>query len=452
MGAIEQAYVETHPQSERLYRRAAQVLPSGVTHDSRFMRPFPIYASRAEAARKWDVDGREYVDFVMGHGALLLGHSFPVVTEAAMAQLPLGTHYGASQEHEIEWAEEVVRLVPSAEVVRFTSSGTEATLMALRVARAHTGKEVVVKFDRHFHGWHDYVAASSKYSGAVPAGVPRGALDSVVVLPVSEEALRDTISGREDIAAVIVESAGASSGTLPLPEGFLQTIRALTAERGVLMIMDEVVTGFRWAPGGVQEVEGVTPDLTTLAKILAGGLPGGAVAGRREVMERLQFPAPGTKAQKVGHPGTFNANPLSAAAGVACLREIGDGRHQQRANENAAQLRAGMNGVLCELGLPGVVYGQSSEFRILLTGAVPEAADYHPRSLAWELMEAGNPSERSRLLHLAMANRGVHLFGDGGMTSSVHTEENLAVALDAWRGSLLALRDEGALRTLAHSE
>lgn len=452
MGAIEQAYVDAHPGSERLYKRAAKVLPSGVTHDSRFMRPFPIYATRAAGPRKWDVDGREYVDFVMGHGALLLGHSFPSVTEAAMTQLPLGTHYGASQEREIEWAEEVVRLVPSAEVVRFTSSGTEATLMALRLARAHTGKQVIVKFDRHFHGWHDYVAASSKYSGAMPAGVPQGTLNSVVVLPVSEAALRETLAGRDDIAAVIVESAGASSGTLPLPEGFLQAIRSLTRDRGIVMIMDEVVTGFRWAPGGVQEIEEVTPDLTTLAKILAGGLPGGAVAGRREVMERLQFPAPGTKSEKVGHPGTFNANPLSAAAGVACLREIGDGSHQRRASENAAQLRAGMNGVLCELGVPGVVYGQSSEFRILLTGAVPEAADYHPRSLGWDLMEAGNPSERSRLLHLAMANRGVHLFGDGGMTSSVHTSDDLGEALAAWRGSLLALRDDGALQVLAGRE
>ena len=445
MGTIEQAYVESHPGSERLYTRAAKVLPSGVTHDSRFMRPFPIYANRAAGSRKWDVDGHEYVDFVMGHGALLLGHNFPSVTEAAMAQLALGTHYGASQEGEIAWAEEVVRLVPSAEVVRFTSSGTEATLMALRLARAHTGKPVIVKFDRHFHGWHDYVAASSKYAGAVPAGVPQSTLDSVIVLPISEVALGETLATRDDIAAVIVESAGASSGTLPLPEGFLQGIRAVTRERGVVMIMDEVVTGFRWAPGGVQEVEGVTPDLTTLAKILAGGLPGGAVAGSREVMERLQFPAPGTKAAKVGHPGTFNANPLSAAAGVACLREIADGRHQKRANENGAQLRAGMNAVLCEMGIPGVVYGQSSEFRILLTGTVPEAADYHPRSLPWDLLEAGNPSERARLLQLAMTSRGVHLFGDGGMSSAVHTEDDLALALEAWRGSLIALRDEGAL-------
>lgn len=445
MSTIEQQYVEAHPGSARLYERAGKVLPSGVTHDSRFMRPFPIYAQRAAGSRKWDVDGREYVDYVSGHGALLLGHNYPSVTEAAMAQLALGTHYGASQEREIEWAEEVVRLVPSAEVVRFTSSGTEATLMALRLARAFTGKPGVIKFDRHFHGWHDYVAASSKYAGAVPAGVPQGTLDSVVVAPVSMDSVRETLDQREDIGAIIVESAGASSGTLPVPRGFIQELRKLTSERGIVMIMDEVVTGFRWAPGGVQEIEGVTPDLTTLAKILAGGFPGGAVAGSREVMEHLQFPAPGKKSAKVGHPGTFNANPLSAAAGVACLREIADGSHQKRATAHAAQLRAGMNGVMCELGIPGVVYGQSSEFRILLSGTVPEATDYDPRDLSWDLLSEGNPPERSRLLHLSMANHGVHLFGDGGLASSVHTEADLAIALEAWRASLISLRNEGAM-------
>ena len=443
---IEQSYVERHPTSAKLYQRASKVLPSGVTHDSRFMRPFPIYAERAAGARKWDVDGHEIIDYVMGHGALLLGHNHPAVTEAAAAQLSLGTHYGASQEKEIEWAEEVIRIVPSAEVVRFTSSGTEATLMALRLARSYTGKPGVIKFDRHFHGWHDYVVGYSKYSASAPAGVPQSTLDSVSVLPLDMDQVRTTVADRGDIGAIIIESAGASSGTLPVPRGFLQELRGFTTAHGILMIMDEVVTGFRWAPGGVQEIEGVRPDLTTLAKILAGGLPGGAVAGRRDVLEHLRFPEPGTKSAKVGHPGTFNANPLSAAAGVACLRTIADGSHQQRANALAAQLRAGMNGVLCELGIPGFVYGQSSEFRIVLAGtSVPEAQDYDPRDLPWALLEKGMPEERSRLMQLALLNRGSHFFGAGGMTSSVHTEADIAATVEAWKGSLQALREESVL-------
>lgn len=441
---IEQTYRSAHPGSERLYKRAAEVLPSGVTHDSRFVRPFPVYIDHASGSRKWDVDGNEYIDYVMGHGALLLGHNYAVVIDAARAQLERGTHYGASQEKEIEWAEEVVRLVPSAEVVRFTSSGTEATLMALRIARAHTGKPGIIKFDRHFHGWHDYVAASSKYAGAAPAGVPASTLESVSVLPLDMVAVRQAIDERADIGAIIIESAGASSGVLPIPKGFLQELERLTRERSIVFIMDEVVTGFRWAPGGVQEVEGVRPDLTTLAKILAGGFPGGAVAGRREFMARLDFPGPGQKAVKIGHPGTFNANPLSAAAGVACLQEIADGTHQKRASEAARQLRAGMNGALCRRGIPGVVYGQASEFRIRLGGEFhAEAADYDPHDLPWDYLAEGNNPEADRCLHLAMANGGVHLFGAGGMTSSVHTSADLDETISAWTHALVAMQQEG---------
>ncbi len=441
---IEQDYIEGHQGSAGLYRRASKVLPSGVTHDSRFMRPFPIYADRAAGSHKWDVDGREYIDYVMGHGALLLGHNYPVVTEAAAAQLSRGTHYGASQEREIEWAEEVVKLVPSAELVRFTSSGTEATLMALRLARAFTGKPGVIKFDRHFHGWHDYVAASSKYAGAVPAGVPDATMATVAVLPLDMEAVARTVDERGDIGTIIIEAAGASSGTLPVPRGFLKELRAFTAKRGVVMVMDEVVTGFRWAPGGVQEIEGVTPDLTTLAKILAGGFPGGAVTGRRDIMAGLEFAAPGEKKHKVGHPGTFNANPLSAAAGVACLREIADGRAQRTAAENAAQLRAGMNGVLCDLGVRGVIYGQSSEFRVLLGGpTVPEAADYDPRDLPWDVLAEGSAPETDRLTQLALLNRGVQFFGNGGLMSSVHTAADISDTIGAWRGAIGALQAEG---------
>ncbi|MBI5947194.1 MAG: aminotransferase class III-fold pyridoxal phosphate-dependent enzyme [Chloroflexi bacterium] len=444
--SIEQQYVDRHPGSARLYDRAGAVLPSGVTHDSRFLRPFPVYARAASGSRKTDVDGNEYVDYVMGHGALLLGHGYPTVQEAAARQMALGTHYGASHELEIEWAEEVVRLVPSAEVVRFTSSGTEATLMALRLARSFTGRPALLKFERHFHGWHDYVAASSKYAGAAPAGVPEATMETVVICPPTLEAARAAMDSRPDIGAVIVEAAGASSGTLPIPGGFLHGLRKLTEERGALLIMDEVVTGFRWAPGGVQELEGVRPDLTTLAKILAGGFPGGAVAGRRDVMERLAFPAPGATAEKVGHPGTFNANPLSSAAGVACLRTIADGSHQDRARDLAAKLRTGMNGELCRLGIPGFVYGQASEFRVVLGGqALPEHGDYHPRDLPLPLLEAGTPRRASQLVQLALLNRGVHFFGDGGMTSSVHTDGDIADTVAAWGESLAEARDEGAL-------
>lgn len=443
---IEQDFVDNHPGSAALHSRASNVLPSGVTHDSRFLRPFPVYIDHAAGAKKWDVDGRQYIDYVVGHGALLLGQNHPVVMEAASAQLARGTHYGGSHELEIAWAEEVVRLVPSAELVRFTSSGTEATLMALRLARAFTGKSGIIKFHKHFHGWHDYVVANSKYGDQSPPGVPQSTLDSVAVLPLDIGMVGAVVEERGDIGAVIIESAGASSGQLPVPRGFLPALQAFCNERGIVFIMDEVVTGFRWSPGGVQEVEHVTPDLTTLAKILAGGFPGGAVAGRRDIMQRLAFPDVGAKGQKIGHPGTFNGNPLSAAAGVACLREIADGGHQQRAAALAAQLRAGMNGVLCHRGVQGVIYGQSSAFRVLIGGpTVPEEADYDPRDLDWDVLAAGGNPERERLMQLALLNRGVQLFGTGGMLSSVHTDDDIAHSVEAFDGAIVAMQAEGAL-------
>ena len=240
-----------------------------------------------------------------------------------------------ARRREIEWAEEVVRLVPSAEMVRFTSSGTEATLMALRLARSFTGKPGVIKFERHFHGWHDYVAASSKYAGAAPAGVPQSTMDSVAVLPLDMDAVAETVEQRGDIGAIIIEAAGASSGTLPVPRGFLQELRTFTAEQGIVMIMDEVVTGFRWAPGGVQEVEGVTPDLTTLAKILAGGFPGGAVAGRRDVMAGLASRRPvQTPRRSATRERSTRTRCLRPQASPACARSR-TAQHQRRASGQA---------------------------------------------------------------------------------------------------------------------
>ncbi len=444
---IEQHYSDRHPASAALYRRAEQSLPSGVTHDARFIRPFPIYVERAAASRKWDVDGHEVIDYIMGHGALLLGHSHPLVTEAAMAQLARGTHYGASHEHEIAWAEQVRSLVPSADMVRFTSSGTEATLMALRLARAATGRPSILKFERHFHGWHDYAVPGSGYGSATPPGIPESALESVVLSPVDLAAVREILAGRQDIGTVIVEASGASSGAVPLPRGFIQELRAITRERGLIMIMDEVVTGFRWSPGGVQQREGVLPDLTTLAKVLAGGLPGGAVAGRKDLLDQIAFPAPGLRTEKVGHPGTFNANPLSAAAGTACLRHIADGAPQARADALAATLRGGLNEVLTRLAIPGCSYGETSEFKVVIGPEfTPGDRDWDGRDLPPGIAGNSAPGDWSRLLSLDLLNRGVHCWGGpSGFVSSVHTEADIAQTVGAFEAALGQLRLERAL-------
>ncbi len=267
-------YRARHPKSLALWERSRKSIPGGVTHDSRHLTPFPVYVERASGSRKWDVDGHEYVDYWMGHGALLLGHCHPTVVAAIQAQAARGTHLGACHELEVSWAEWVTRLVPSAELVRFTMSGTEATHLALRLARAHTGRPKVVKFTGHFHGWHDGVAAGVHPPYEVPfsAGIPGTTLDQVLLCPPNDLMAVEAFLERGDVAAVILEPGGGQAGTTPFVPGFLQELRARTTQHNVVLIFDEVITGFRYAPGGAQAYFGVTPDLTTLAKIVAGGL------------------------------------------------------------------------------------------------------------------------------------------------------------------------------------
>src|SRR3954451_19510192 len=209
--------------SAELFARAREVFPGGITHDNRYMSFGPIYIDRAQGSHKWDVDGHEYIDYWMGHGALLLGHSHPAIVEAVARQIPRGTHYGGSSELEVQWGEWVQRLIPSAERVKFTSSGTEADMMAIRLARAFTGRSKMLKFEGHFHGWSDTMTAGFQAPFNVPSsvGIPPQILDTVVVLPVNDlTLLEQTLANDSDIACVILEPTGASYGTIPLQEGF----------------------------------------------------------------------------------------------------------------------------------------------------------------------------------------------------------------------------------------
>ena len=219
----------------------------------------------------------------------------------------------------MRWAEEVSRLVPSAEQVKFTGSGTESTLLAIRVARPFTSRSTVLKLEGHFHGWHDYLLKGERppFEASSSPGIPPEVLATVAVVPSDDLGMLEERLTQGDVAALILEPSGGSWATIPLIEGYLQAARDLTTKYGVVLIFDEVITGFRWAPGGAQQRYGVTPDLTTMAKIVAGGMPGGAVAGRREIMEMLAFKdEPGWNAtKKVRHQGTYNASPLVSAAG-----------------------------------------------------------------------------------------------------------------------------------------
>ncbi|MBI4199032.1 MAG: aspartate aminotransferase family protein [Chloroflexi bacterium] len=444
MGSIEERYRELHPKSFRLYQEALLLFPDGVTHDTRWVTPFPVYASHGQGPRKWDVDGREYVDCVMGHGALLFGHGHPAIVKAVTDQVARGTHLGASTELEVRWAQAVRRLIPSAEKVRFTSSGTEATLMALRLARAYTGKTKVVKFSDHFHGWHDYVLATP---GRVPAGVPPATVGTMEVLPPNDiSALEHKLDQDQDIAAVILEPTGAHMGIWPVYPPFLQELREATRSRGVVLIFDEVVTGFRTSPGGAQGRYGVAPDLTTLAKILGGGLPGGAVVGKAEVLDMIQHRGDPQwdSAGRISHPGTFNANPLSAAAGTVALDLVATTNANAHAEAMARRLKEGVSRVMANHEVPGCANGVASMVHFTL--GVPHDCTGEVCPLSHRQISEAMPPRRVAAMKRSLLNAGVDTMGGRTcIVSAAHQEKDIDFTIGAFEEALTAMRKDGLL-------
>src|SRR6202165_2557693 len=394
--------------TEDLQARAQKVLPGGNTHVARAYSP-AVYVTRAQGSRKWLIDGRELIDYTMGHGALLLGHAHPAIVQAVRDQVARGTHYGASHPLEIEWAELISGLVPSAEQLRFTQSGTEAAMLGLRVARAATGREVVVKLHEHFHGWSDAVSgdlAASAQPAASP-GVPAAVAAVTRVVHPDIESIRAALAGR-DVAAVILEPSGAHYGGIPLEGGLALAIRAACDETGTLLVFDEVVTGFRVAPGGMQATLRVRPDLTLFGKVMAGGLPGGAVGGQRDLMALL--------AGRIMHPGTFNANPLPGRPGIATLRIVGDGAPQRAADGYARTLETEWRAVLEAVGIPGKVWRLSSILHVQLD----------------------DPGQHDRLSN-ALRDQGVDLLRTSAFCSAAHSLRDLDETAEAFRRAAVAL-------------
>ncbi len=441
------SYWQRCAQSSRQFERAQKFLAGGVSHESRYVSPFPIYANWAKGSRKRDIDGNEYIDYSMGSASLLLGHSHPSVVEALKEQVTKGTFYANCHPLEIEWAARVQDLIPSAERVRFVASGTEATMLAIRLARAYTGKSKIIRFEGHYHGWHDYAALGVKppFHELQSAGVLKTSAEETLVCPADIAQVEETFHKEEDIAAIICEVSGASWGTVPLPEGFLPGIRALAKKHKVVLIFDEIITGFRWNPGGVQAMTGVIPDLTTLAKILTGGLPGGAVAGCEKVM-RLLDPQEqvGGFSPAVFHRGTFNGNPLAAAAGVAVLDEVRTGKPQRAADSIAAKLRDGFQKILKKHEVAGAVYGESSTFHIFFGKGVRGSVEgLTPADLK------GMSKDKVGALQSGLRTRGVDLMSyTGGVTSCAHTEEDVALTLDAFEDTIRDLAGDGNLDLL----
>ena len=438
VGQLAARWARENPRSEALSRRARRSLPAGVTHDVRRVVPFSVAVATAAGSRKWDLDGHEIVCYVMGHGALLLGHSNAEVVAAIQGQAGRFLHAGASHELECDWAEAVAAMVPSAEQVCFTSSGTEACMLALRLARAATGRPRIAKLAGHFHGWGGEVAFGTDppFSGPDTAGLPPGLRADVVVLPAEADAVGEVLADG-DVAALILEATGAAWGTVPLPAGFLEQVRRLTLESGTVLVFDEVVSGFRWSPGGVQQAVGVQPDLTVLGKILAGGMPGGAVCGRADLLGALTLSRGDPR--RVAHPGTHNAHPVAAAAGMATLRQVASGEVQESAARLAAELRRELSAVLDRRGVAGRAYGESSTFHLLL------GHEGAPESLPSSELKAGLGPLLSTELHCGMLLEGVQLFRGSGFVSSVHSERDLEQTVEAFAATVPLLQAEGVL-------
>ncbi|HLH65980.1 MAG TPA: glutamate-1-semialdehyde 2,1-aminomutase [Solirubrobacteraceae bacterium] len=340
------------PRSAELYERALQVLPGGVNSPVRAMRAIgrdPIFIASGHGATIVDADGNEYVDWVSSWGPLILGHAHPDVVAAVRAAAAQGTSFGAPTAGEVALAEEIAVRVPSVEMVRMTSSGTEATMSALRLARAVTGRERVLKFAGAYHGHVDGLlaqAGSGLATQGIPSspGVPAGAAAATVVVPFNDAGAVRAAALATEPAAIIVEPVPANMGVVPPDDGFLTQLRAIADECGALLIFDEVITGFRVARGGAQERYGVLPDLTVMGKVMGGGLPAAAYGGSRELMQRV---AP---AGDVYQAGTLSGNPLAVAAALATLARL-DGEAYQRLERTTAALVAGLRDAAASAGV-----------------------------------------------------------------------------------------------------
>jgi len=414
--------------SDELFERARRVIPGGVNSPVRAYRAVggtPPFIVRGEGAHVFDADGNRYLDYVQSWGAMLLGHAEPRVAEAIASAAAMGTSFGAPTPGEVELAELICSAVPSMDRVRLVSSGTEATMSAIRLARGFTGRETIVKFAGCYHGHADGLLAKAG-SGVATFGLPdspgvtAGQAATTIVVPFNDLAAVEEafVENGDAIACVIVEPVAANMGVIPPAGGFLEGLRKVTESHGALLIFDEVITGFRLGWGGAQERFGVTPDLTCLGKIIGGGLPVGAFGGRADVMSRLAPEGP------VYQAGTLSGNPLAVAAGLATLRAIQADPPYERLEATAARLCDALTAAAKDAGVPVTINREGSLFSMFFSG--DPVADYDAATR--------QDAERFARFFHAMLERGIALppsAFEGWFLGVAHTDADVDVTIEA---------------------
>jgi glutamate-1-semialdehyde 2,1-aminomutase len=429
------AYRRKTPLSEKLFKRAKKVMPGGISHNVHFFPPYPLFIKKTKGSKIWDEDGNEYVDLWMGNFTHILGHRPSVVVRAVEKQLKEGVHWGLAYKKQIEWAELVQELVPSAEMVRFCCSGTEATMYAVRLTRGFTGKKIILKAAGGWHGANSDLSLGIRmpYEREESLGLLPELQQYTKVIPFNDlsGALEIIHQNQKDLAGIILEPIIGEGGFTSATKEYLQMLRSETRKLGALLIFDEVISCFRVALGGAQERFNILPDLTTLGKIVGGGMPVGAVAGKREIIERS---SPEKKINKwerilIGG-GTFSAHPLTAAAGLAMLRYLKDHRKTiyPLLESKGEKIRKRLQEVLNREGLNAVVTGTGSLFQTHFPFEKGVKLD-SPQSIH----RLTDLEKRELEFRIRMLAKGIHVMHGGGCLTTAHSDEDIGKIVKAAR-------------------
>ena len=418
--------------SKNLFEKAKELMPGGVNSPVRAFKPHPFFTSHAYGSKLYDVDDNFYIDYCLAYGPLILGHAHPRILESVKNQLDRGVIYGTRTEQEVKMADLITNIFPSMEMTRLVNSGTEATMHAIRAARGFTGRDKIIKFEGCYHGAHDYVlvkagSGASTFGSPTSLGIPNDTIKNTVVLPFNDiESFNEAIrKNRNTIAAVILEPVIGNAGVILPKEGYLQEIRRITENENIILIFDEVITGFRMALGGAQEYFNIIPDMTTLGKLMGGGFPIAAYGGKKEIMNLI------SPIGKIYQASTLSGNPVSVVAGLTALNILSEGKNTiyDQLEQKCNKIKKGLNRIVEDLNISAQINNIASMFQIFFTDK--PVVDY----------ETANLSDRAKFMEYQneLMNRNVFIPPSQYETcfvSSAHTNEDIQLTLEAMDNAL----------------